>query len=113
MSPDQELAKKKKSRAGHRGHAHQVMTEAILEMQGISPSTIEMEHYVQKLTEKELHLRNLDEEIIILIDDEDIEGEIFDAKERRTELKKTKGLSIDSSHSSNSSNMDPSQLCSN
>eukprot|EP00794_Sanderia_malayensis_P019331 gene19331-21255_t len=89
MSQEQELAKKKKIRAGHRGHAHKVMTEAILEMQGISPSTIEMEHYVQSLTEKELHLRNLDEEIIMLIDDENIEREIFDAEERRTELKKT------------------------
>eukprot|EP00794_Sanderia_malayensis_P016989 gene16989-18701_t len=117
MSQEQELAKKKKIRAGHRGHANKVMTEAIFEMQGISPSTIEMEHYVQTLTEKELHLRNLDEEIIMLIDEEDIETEIFDAEERRTELKKTivklkkkleevslETASFGSSHSSNSSN---------
>ncbi len=118
----QELAKKKKIRAGHRGHANKIVAEAENEMLKFNPSPVELEHYIQILTDKELFIKNLDEEIVSLVDDGDIETEIFDSEDKRSEIRKaivklrekSKAISQTSSHAgSTASNTETSSLPTN
>ena len=85
-SPQISLSKKKRIRGGYCAHATKLCSEAKSLIDSEEPLVSRIEYLTLSLKEKLTLMSKVDDEIFNLIDDDEIEGEVFECEELKSEI---------------------------
>ena len=85
-SPQIFLSKKKRIRGGYRAHATKLCSEAKSLIDSEEPLVSRIEYLTLSLKEKLTLMSKVDDEIFNLTDDDEIEGEVFECEELKSEI---------------------------
>ena len=80
------LTKKRKIRGGFRAHSTKLSTDAKVLLSQDEPDILKTEHLSLSLKEKVKTLQHIDDEIFNLISDDDVEAEVINCEELRSEI---------------------------
>ena len=80
------LAKKRKLRGGYCAHSTKLNTDAKVLLSQAEPDVLKTEHVSLSLKEKVKTLQYVVDEIINLLSDDDVEAEVINCEELRSEI---------------------------
>ena len=80
------LGKKRRIRGGYRAHTTKLCSESEVILETEDPSVFKIESLSVSLKSKLTLLEKIDDEIFNLIEDEDVEGEVIECEELKTDI---------------------------